>query len=260
MISESSNSETISVLTDLGLSVLQSKIYLILLTQESVSAKVVSSISKVSRPDVYRIITQLEELRLIERIVGRPAHYQAVPIEMCTSILMQNQVKKLSEIKNRIPQLIHTLNKSKNKEQMEPKGQIIVINKESFYKRSINMINNAKESIFLVLPIDTAICPTAPFEKGIDAALSRNVDCRMISDSKKESLRKHIFMRTLNHNFQVRFVKNKLKTALSIFDGKEVMIIIKSLNAENFTAIWSNNENLIDLSQVYFNSLWKKWH
>lgn len=249
--------ESVAILTDLGLTILQAKVYLALLTKDSCTAKTISNISKISRPDVYRIIAQLEGLKLVEKTFGNPAYYQAVPIEMSTSILIHKQTTKLSEIKRKIPIIIQQLNESKANKQDVPKSEFLLINKETFFSRSLNMINNAEKNIHLVVPIDIAIFPIFPFKDAFDIVVSKKIDIRLImSDTDKETLKKEINKNLAHSNFHVKYIKEKPKTAFGIFDGKEVMIPTRPLDSGNFPAIWSNNENLIDLCEVYFEKLW----
>ncbi len=253
--------EPSSVLVDLGLTALQAKVYLALLTQNFVTAKTISALSRVSRPDVYRIIAQLEELQLVERIIGKPTKYQATPLEASTSILMQNKMKDLAEIKKRIPLLIQQVGERASEKRKDPdEFTISIIPKETFYIRSKKILKNVKKTIRSIIATEKVVLPPDEYNAILNDALSRNVDCKVIicypsNEKLRNEIRKHV---SPYENYQVRFVKETPITAMGIFDSEEV--VINTTPAENFdsAAFWSSNKNIINLCEFYFNSLWKE--
>jgi len=62
----------ILILTELGLSAIQAKVYLALAQSTESTATVVADISGVARPDVYRVLAQLEKMGLVQTIVANP--------------------------------------------------------------------------------------------------------------------------------------------------------------------------------------------
>jgi len=62
--------ENIRVLTNLGLTTGQAKVYLTLATLEKATAKEASDHSNIARQEVYRLLAELEDKSLIERILA----------------------------------------------------------------------------------------------------------------------------------------------------------------------------------------------
>ena len=86
--------EDISTLTELGLTVSQAKIYLSLAKAKNLTAQAISTTSKVARPDVYRVLVQLNEDGLVERIISKPQEFHAISVEKCVSKLIQRRIIK----------------------------------------------------------------------------------------------------------------------------------------------------------------------
>ena len=63
--------DQILTLTELSLSTTQAKIYLALVKTKSQTAQAISTLSSVSRPDVYRVLNQLQNLGLVEKIIAK---------------------------------------------------------------------------------------------------------------------------------------------------------------------------------------------
>jgi sugar-specific transcriptional regulator TrmB len=89
-------------LRELGLSLLQAKVYLALVKLGTHSTvKAISICSKVARQDVYRTITELREFGLVEMVIGNPALFRAIPLQETVSILMEKKKPKNPSIDGR---------------------------------------------------------------------------------------------------------------------------------------------------------------
>lgn len=253
--------ETLSVLTDLGLSVLQARIYLTLLTQKSNTIKKISEISKVSRPDVYRVIAQLEELKLVRKIIAKPSRYEAVPIRNCTSALLQKQEKKLLEIKDKVPSVIAKIEETRTNDQSEQKDiDFKIFTKGGINQEAQNFVNKAKKSIFSMVQTDKAIVQVAKgnFMPLVVEALKRDVEIKVIVVLKNQKIKELFQERFYPNNFQVKIFEGVLPCTLGILDEKEVIISTQSLEEPDFQFLWSNNKCMVDLCRGYFDKLWNE--
>ena len=79
------------ILTDFGLTGNQAKVYLATARLRLASVGQISKASKVRREDVYRILPKLEELGLVERLLGKPIKIRATPVEEALSILIRHE-------------------------------------------------------------------------------------------------------------------------------------------------------------------------
>ncbi len=254
-----SDDESLSTLVDLGLSTSQAKIYLALLMRQMSSAREVSSISKVSRPDVYRIIAQLEGLQLVERLVGKPTKYRATPLEASTSILMQSKMRELAEIKKRIPILIQHVGEKHGKQKEPDEFTISIIPREVFYIKSAQMIKSARKSVYAIIPTAQVVSPPLDYQKALGEALSRNADFRVIVSFSNEKLKNTVYEDAFrSRNFQLRYTKETPITTIGIFDGEQAVINTKP--GENFdaTVFMSSNKCILALCEFYFKSLWNE--
>ena len=66
-------------LIDLGLTLLQAKVYLALVQSGTLKVGTIAQVSKVARPDVYRTLQKLQDLGLIEKIITKPILFRATP-------------------------------------------------------------------------------------------------------------------------------------------------------------------------------------
>ena len=86
-------------LRELGLTLSQARVYLALLRLGKHSTvKAVSVFSKVARQDVYRTLTELRELSLVEKVISNPALFRAIPLQETTAILIERKNQRTQEL------------------------------------------------------------------------------------------------------------------------------------------------------------------
>jgi sugar-specific transcriptional regulator TrmB len=257
--------EQILTLTELGLSTTQAKIYLALVKTKNLTAQAISTLSTVSRPDVYRVLNQLQDLGLVERIIAKPEEFQAINIEEGVSILLQQRINKTRELQKRSLKLVQSVTqKLESSEATEEGGRrefVFIPSKSSAYARSERLLNDIKESIYFVGLTKSMSAWLAQYSTEMEKALSRGIDCRMIlpaspANSKFwapfEKIRKY-------PNFAVRSMTWAPTAGFSIWDKKEILITTASAEAPfNAATLWSNNKGLIELCADYFECLWQK--
>lgn len=78
----------------LGFNRLQAEVYVALLSLGQATGKALSQHSKVARQEVYRILKELQEKGLVEKIIVMPTKFKALPIEDCLRTLIERKKKK----------------------------------------------------------------------------------------------------------------------------------------------------------------------
>jgi sugar-specific transcriptional regulator TrmB len=89
--------ESIGALVGLGLTLVQSKVFLALVNSDCPTIHEISMLSNVPRQDIYRIVSELQELSLVGKIVAKPIRFQALPIEEACAILLKRKEKTLPD-------------------------------------------------------------------------------------------------------------------------------------------------------------------
>ena len=97
--------EATQILNRLGLTSSQAKVYLTLLKLEQATAKTISNTSKVARQEVYRVLVELEENSLVERIIAVPTEFKPISIENGLSFLIGEKRKEISDIQKEAKKL-----------------------------------------------------------------------------------------------------------------------------------------------------------
>src|SRR5690606_37785132 len=93
------NEEGVDALTSLGLTLVQSKIFLALSKTNYATISKISDLSKVPRQDIYRVVSELQKMSLVEKILTKPVRFQAVTMEEAWKILLERKKNEYDRLK-----------------------------------------------------------------------------------------------------------------------------------------------------------------
>ncbi len=88
-----------AILTELGLTIPQARIYLTLAKSKCMKAQAISTNSGIARSDVYRVLSQLQKNGFVITIVDEPKMFQAIPLSECLDRLISKREGKTAELK-----------------------------------------------------------------------------------------------------------------------------------------------------------------
>jgi sugar-specific transcriptional regulator TrmB len=251
----------IEILRAWGLTIPQAKVYLTLirLSTEATAGKI-SSFSKMARTDVYRVLDELQEAGLIEKVIAVPTKFKAFPINKSILILTERRTKKTLELQLKAEKLIRLL-KFRRSEETRQEGQFRIIPKAEALLLSVKeALNNAQKSIDLIF--NWTAFPRAIYivAEELEQALKRNVNIRCIVDKPEDAKwpgTLQLFMKY--KSFKLRTLHNLPITRLGIYDRKKLLIASHlTPNAAGSTALMSTNQGLIEIAHCYFEETWEK--
>jgi sugar-specific transcriptional regulator TrmB len=248
-------------LRELGLSLLQARVYLALLKLEAYStAKAISICSKVARQDVYRTITELRELGLVEMVIVNPALFRAIPLQETVAILIEKKNQRTQVLMEEVTELSNYFAKNKETGPDQENHQFILVpKKESHVNRVKKTIEGTKESILIFTPWRESTQWLFNLHESWHLALNKGVKIRWITEKQASpSLADAITYNLVkNPNFTLKTDAAFLKARFGIYDDKEIFItVLDAPNAWESPALWSNNPAIIYILKDYFETKW----
>ena len=261
----------IGLLNDLGLSPSQAKVYLALVKIGSQTARHTYKVAQVARQDIYRVLIELQQLGLVEKIVTSPAKFKALPIQDGVSILLQHRSKETSDLQERVSELVE-----KHPEKAESlahidESQFILVPERALAPKMEKAIAEAQESIDLVLSWSKFSKWMFGREEIVKKLMKQGLRIRYIIEKPKyikivpdivadvvaeavvegegsrESLRLH-----------GKYSLNGPLAHLIVIDDKEVLMDTSPTTTYGRTPVlWSNSRCLLMLAQNYFEAMWK---
>jgi sugar-specific transcriptional regulator TrmB len=248
------------ILTDLGLTLKQARVYMALVESGSLKISTISKVSKVARPDVYRTLSKLQQLGLVEKIIITPLEYRATPINEGISRLLNTKTQQYEKVRAEAKILLSTAKKEEPKKKQINTPQFVLIPKRTVIERIKNAIEKAQLSVDAVLSwkrFSQGII--SMFAESMEIALTKNVRIRFVIESPPEGKTSEQLVQLCGKKpfCRVRFMPHYPEAVFGIYDGKEIFMVIQSkTDLPSSPALWSNNPSLIGLAKDYFKILW----
>jgi sugar-specific transcriptional regulator TrmB len=252
--------EESQVLRDLGLADSQARVYLTLVKLGQAKARDIRRLSKVARQDIYRVLIELQEKGLVEKILATPNEFKPIPLIEAASILLQRKKNEVSKLQDETRKLVETMARlSKEEQKFLEKGYqcVMIPAKKALALRVAETFARTYTSIGLLSTVKRLAVFLS--EYGFDGAIKRGVRLRVISEEPED---KQFFERIVpsffkSSNFELRYMSNSINTAFSCFDGREVYIATNVRAGVNeVPVLWSNNPSIVGLVSDFFEHIW----
>ena len=254
------NQDQVQTLIHLGLTLRQAKIYISLVQSGISTIGKISQVSKVPRPDIYRIILKLQERGLAEKIIDTPIRFKAVPMKECVHILLNHKMNEAIKVRQEALKLLNNFEESGAKTIIrEVYPQFVLVPKKVAIKRRRKEIEAAQTSIDILVSFKR-LGPTAHTCQAVTKdALERGVKIRMITEKpeNENEIPKNI-QDFINHpSFQLRYILNPPLAIVTIYDRKKILVNTSAITGLGESPVfWSNNRSLLAIVNDFYEILW----
>lgn len=250
--------DNISLLMDLGLTNVQAKVYCSLVEIGRSTITQIAHSSKVARADVYRTMTALQDLSLVEKMIANPIEFEALPLQDGLSLLLQRKNKENKELQARATKLLNE-NENKSVQMFQNlKTQFVLIPaKEAAFRRNRKAIEETKISIDVISSWKKTNQALFAWSQEIKEATKRGVKLRIIQE-KPDADRLPAFSRLFENTpkIEIRYIP-ECSPDLTLWDKKEVFLtILPDAKLDQSPILWSNHPSLVLIMQDYFESKW----
>jgi sugar-specific transcriptional regulator TrmB len=245
----------------LGLNGVQARAYLTLIRLGPAKAKEIARASSIARPDIYRTISKLQELGLVEKVIATPARFQAVPIADALVVLFRRRGMQ-SEMLRKNAAILQSRYREVEKSiiQKEKEGSqfVLIPKKEPVVLNIQKLAENAEKEICYMIPLKKLLPLVINYSDIFKNALERNVKLQIITEKpEKGELLNVISELNKNPNFEIRLVSSPLTVHFGLFDDCKILLSTsaKASFAES-PSIYSNNPDVLELARSYFEIEW----
>jgi sugar-specific transcriptional regulator TrmB len=253
--------EEILLLTQVGFTKTQAKIYLTLLQLDEPDVKNLAKSSNVPKPEVYRTIKELQKMGLAEKEIAKPHRYVATPLQFGLQILMTQKVQQCRKMQLEIKHFLRNhqscrLKIPREKEyklsMVEGKYRLIQIIRQQHDKvqRSADILTTMQRWIQII-----DLCHIE-YEKKLD----KGVRYRLVIQEKGErnGFRENLPALLERPNFDLRMRHSPLAINAAIFDSEEATInFLEGKPLGESPMIWTNHPSFVRMCQDHFDKVWK---
>jgi sugar-specific transcriptional regulator TrmB len=256
------NKERVETLMELGLTFDQARIYLTLLQAGPATAKEIAEISKIARPDIYRIIPTLQQEGAVEKHMTKPASFQAIPLAFVLPTMLKRKTAEQNKLKKKTEEMLGDFKNTQAKVLQEADTEFTIIpRKEAIIQRLKEALLKSQISVCVVTSQKRFSVSILEFEKIYRKILEKGAKIRIATERyvpEKKAL-KTIQKLMEDSNFEVKYFDEAPTAIVSIFDNKEASVTLSATaSLAGASAIWSNNPCFIALTQNYFEKKWNQ--
>jgi sugar-specific transcriptional regulator TrmB len=252
----------VQTISQLGLTVLEARIYCALCRYGMSTVKPISELARTSKPDTYRVLYNLQKKSLVEKIIDTPARFRAVSFDVGIALLLKRKKAEYDDLQVK-SNLLRSAFKEKTVLQAVERNKshfAMIPSRETVVKRIRRAIDKSKKTVDLFLTWKRfSIGVTNTFAEACERAWARSVNFRIIVEKPEKGIvTKQILQFCRKTPFcSLRFFPNRPKTVLGIYDKNEAFIIVEpQKNLYDSPALWSNNKSLMSVVKDYFEIMW----
>jgi sugar-specific transcriptional regulator TrmB len=257
-----SNDEDTVLLLGLGLSLNQARVYLAILQLQKTTAGQIAKFSKVRREDVYRTLSTLEKLGLIEKLLGKPSKIRATPISDALTFLVAEEKKKFDE---RLSGMRSTVKRLSLKDWKQPLPEeesiyILIAEKKAILAKTSGLIRNSRKEVALIANKERIILILSELSDEYNQAIKNGAQIRLIfeGDSTDILLKEKVQKLIAGASVHVKFHCKPLNHFIMSDDTEALITGSKENGLGESPSLWTNNSNLIGVLRTSFESDWKK--
>jgi len=255
----SSNYEFTQVLTDLGLSHSQTKVYFALSRSGESTVKSISKISQVAREHVYEILPQLQDIGLVTKVICVPSKFRALPMQKGLSLLLQSRASKTHELQKQVEIIKRCYNNSLEMSSRKEDNQFMLFppNKATVNRRKRD-IEAAQTSIDAIVSIKRWEPTAYTFHEVVKNALERGVKMRVITEISEDinEIPEIIQGFIKNPSFRLRYILNPPLAVVSIYDRNRIFVTTAITGLGESPAFLSNNLCLLAMINDFYEIMW----
>ena len=253
--------EDTQLLTEIGFTKTQAKLYLALLRLGKTDGKTLSKQTGTSRPVVYRTLNELQKMGLVEREIAFPYKFKATPLKQGLQILMNHKFQQYEENREKTENFLLKKHDYPEANLDEKEWQFDVIEGK---KRIIQIMKLQHEKVHRSAVIASSVqrwlqILDSCFED-YKKALQRKVTYQIVIDKpeSKAALSENIQVLLEKPNFELKVSCSALQNNFGIFDDEEATFnFFPSKSLKESPVIWTNHPGFISMARDQFEKVWK---
>lgn len=261
------------VLTEIGLSKQEARVYLYIAKNGSQKAIEISRNLGIHKVEVYRFLKNLENKGLAESTLERPVYFTAIPFEEILDSLISARKRTTSVLVEKRSSILKQW-KSMSERELPARSErfLVLPNTESAHSRMLSLLRNTENKIcgtttdFRLLHAEQYGFLTQSTREIAERCKHAPISLRLLSQITKENLKiAKNYLEKLEHRgirVEIRHLspETKFVPRLAIRDDEEAVFFLTpkrlSVAEDEDRAMWTNSKMVVSALQVVFDKLW----
>jgi sugar-specific transcriptional regulator TrmB len=258
-------------LVDLGLTRLDSQVYIYLSKRGPQKGKEISKALKVEKQPLYRSLKKLQSKAIVSATLERPARFSAVSFEEVLDLFIRAKLEEAQNIQHDKTQLLSSWQAIQVGEAPDTSAKFMVIEgRNIIYSRIKQMINETKSQLSIISTV-SGLARADQFgllDAGFKHPLRSKVQFRFLTHVTEQNVNTIKALLKETPKAELRFEIRTPNLGLRLFprmvmrDEEEVVFFITpkvdgSMSEQDNVCLWTNCKSLVHSFLAMFEELWQ---
>ncbi len=225
------------------------------------TATELSTLSRIERTQVYRILHSLQNINIVECIMGRPIRFLAIPIRQALNKLLFDAEDRIAKAKENLAFLLEfwsTYSSTNQNQYSYPKVKFLS-GRRNVFTLVKDMCKRAKKEIYTITTKNGLIRTVISFDEILEEQAKKGVKLKWLGEVCEENME---YVNRLCEIGEVRRLAIPSSCRLTIIDDELLFSIAQddsvSLTTKQDFGIWTNEKNIISLLKFLFLEEWNR--
>lgn len=251
----------IVALTEIGFTKTQAKLYLSILQMGATDAQSLSKKTDVPSQVTYRTLGELQQKGLVEKTIGLPQTYRALPLPDGLSVMISSKVDEYAKAVEKSKELLEKF--CKLEETVDPSDYYIDFfkGKALMAKRYSAACQSTRHTVDVCSTFQRWPALTSLVCEQVKDDLQRGIKYRIILDKPKNEwhIEKELWPIILHPNYKIGVIPDKPKVNSIIFDDRVAGFVYYPGEAiAESPLVYTNHPSLVVSFHEYFEKVWAK--
>jgi sugar-specific transcriptional regulator TrmB len=266
-----SQEKVLKTLRDLGLTRLDSKVYIYLSKKGPHKGKDISIALKIQKQQLYRSLKKLQSKAVVSCTIEHPARFSAVPFESVLDLFIKAKLEEAQVIQQEKSELVSSWKAIQSAALPDVSARFMVIEGRNIvYSRIRQMIDATKHRLSIISTVQglVRVDQFGLLDKGFKHPLQSRLKFRLLTHLSKDNVdamqnlleetpKKEMFFEIRNPN-----LASNLFPRMAIRDDEEAVFFInpnveEALSEPDDLCLWTDCKSLIHSFLSMFDELWR---
>jgi len=254
-----SKNDGIRYLIELGLSRIQANLYLNLIKYGETDAHILASCASLPRTEVYRTLDELQEKGLVDRELGSPLKFSAVPPSIGLQALIDRKNEEISRMQKGLDVFSEQFKVKEGKEKENEYKITIIEGRKRIMAQIKKQHNDANSTVSILSFLPRFVNVANEVIDNYKKAVERGVKFRIIIGlpNENQSIPDDIIKTHTNKNTELKTMIGARKVNSAIFDQKQASFSYypdRSITESPY--VLTNHPCLVEFAQNSFDQTW----
>jgi sugar-specific transcriptional regulator TrmB/CBS domain-containing protein len=261
----------IKALVDIGLTQMDSQVYLLLAKKGPLKGKEIFKALKINRQQLYRSLKNLQSKGIVSSTLERPARFSAISFEKVLDMFIKSKADEAQRLQQQRSEILSLWQSAEISESVDTSAKFMVIEgTNNIYLKVMRMINETQSQLSIITTVQGLLNASnfGVFDAGFTQPLKSQIQIRFLTGISQQNvgIMKTLLKSKINNQLSIQGRSTdsdlKLIPRMVIRDDEEILLFISSKadmssSEREDTGFWTNSKVLVHAFKAMFEEHWR---